>query len=366
MPIDQKTLEYRVRESWRVRACTAGLCVGAQTFLFGTGVAMPVTLNSAWIAALAVLPAAAWITAACRRTLNRVFSQDEPQKVRRGFRALHLLLALTLLFNCVFALSALVSFAEQTLIGQTRAAWSAALAVIAVFLCAFGGGTGVCRLCFALRWGMPLLLFLLIAAAVPKEIPVSLFPLLGAGPLPLGAAGLCMLGAASPALMLFLPPAELEVQKELARRCPVPDTRFFLWRVLAGAGVGVLLLFVASVCVTYESIAENGEWGARLRVIAGYQAHAGVRQMLLTALQAIVMALSAAVMLSSAEQALMRACPRAGRMHAGGIALSLLLAICLAALIVFGFDSALFAAPGLVLPVLILLIFNNRLGALPR
>ena len=117
MPNDQKTLEYRVRESWRIRACTAGLCVGAQTFLFGTGIAMPIALNSAWMAALAALPAAALVTAVCRRVLKQTYALEQPDRAGKGARALHVLLALTLLANCVFALSALVSFAQQSLIG---------------------------------------------------------------------------------------------------------------------------------------------------------------------------------------------------------------------------------------------------------
>lgn len=325
---------------------------------------MPVALNSAWIASLAVLPVAALITAVCRRVLGQSFSLTEPMERKGGFRALYALLVLVLIANCLLALSALVSFAEQTLIGQTRAVWSAALAVLAVFLCALGGGTGISRLSFALRWGLPVLLFVLIVVAAPMKTPVGLFPLFGAGAQPLGMAGLCMLGAASPALLLLLPPPELEEEGELARRCPVPETGFFLKRVLAGAAAGILLLFVACVCVTYESIAENGEWGARLRVIAGYQPREGVRQMLLTVLQAMAMVLSAASLLSSAEQALVRAFGRAARMHAGLLVLLLLLSACFAALVAFGFDTALFAAPELILPTLILLIFHRRLEAM--
>ena len=71
MPKDLKRIEYRVRESWHARACAAGMSVGAQVFLFGTGVAMPLTLNSAWMAAFGALPLAGLVAAACRKKSKR-------------------------------------------------------------------------------------------------------------------------------------------------------------------------------------------------------------------------------------------------------------------------------------------------------
>ena len=352
-----------MRACWRVRACAAGLCVGAQIFLFGSGIAMPVALGSAWIAALAALPAAALTTAVCRKKLDQDFLQREkehPRKDRRGSRILHALLALTLLLNAAFALGALVSLAEQTLLRQARAAWSMAVALAAAALCALTGGAP--RLCFALRWGLAALLLGLTAACVPMELPVGLFPILGAGPLPLGVAAVCMLGAASPLLMLMLPPPELALAGAAAQRCPLPETKFFLGRVLAGAAVGVLLLFVASVCTTYESIAESGEWGVRLRIVFGAQPHEGIPQTLLTVCQMIAVVLLAACMLGAAEQALVRAWPKAQKGRAGLAALTLLLALCLAALIVYGFTPALFIAPLLAVPLAVLLIFYRRMG----
>lgn len=366
MPNDQSVLEYRVRESWRSRACTAGLCVGVQTFILGTGVAMPIALNSTWIAALAVLPASALVAAICRRTLHRMFLQDVSVQKKRGCRTLHVLLSLTLLANAVLSLGALISFAGQTLTGQARGAWSEALTLLAVFLCAFSGGTGVSRLCFVMRWALPVGMVALVISAASLEMPVGLFPLLGMGPLQLGAAGICMLGAASPALLLLLPPPEMEELHDQALRCPVPETAFFLRRVLVGAGIGIALLFAAGVCVTYESIAENAQWGDRLRVIAGDQPREGVRQMLLTLLQTLAMALAAAAELSCAEQALVRAFGRMRDMRAGLLALSALAAACLVGLVVFGFDVALMLAPGLVLPMLILPMQSKRLGAFVR
>ena len=149
MPKDQTVTERRIFESWRARACTAGLCVGTQIFLFGTGLAMPVSLNSAWIAALIVLPFSALLTAiSCKKGVvcGRIMS-----------RAALILLALTLLANAVFAAAALVSFAEQTLLEQGRTLWIAAITVTSIFLCALSS-SGISWLCFALRWTLPVLM----------------------------------------------------------------------------------------------------------------------------------------------------------------------------------------------------------------
>ena len=108
----KQRLESRVRACWRVRACAAGLCVGTQIFLFGTGAAMPLALGGAWIAALAALPAAALVTAICRRALT------QPARAGRLAKALHLLLSATLLLHAALALAALVSLAGQTLMVQ--------------------------------------------------------------------------------------------------------------------------------------------------------------------------------------------------------------------------------------------------------
>ncbi len=91
-----------MRACWRVRGCAAGLCVGVQIFLLGTGVAMPLALGGAWIASLAALPMAALTAAVCRRALV------SPRRTGRLTAALHLLLALTLLLCAAFALCALV------------------------------------------------------------------------------------------------------------------------------------------------------------------------------------------------------------------------------------------------------------------
>ena len=349
------TLESRVRASWRVQACAAGLCAGTQVFLFGTGIAMPIALGGAWIASLAALPAAALTAAVCRRALTL------PQTHGRLTGALYFLLALTLLLNAAFTLCGLVSLAGQTLLVQARALWSAAVTLAAVALCALTGGAP--RLCFALRWMLPVLLALLTALCVPMEVPEGLFPILGAGVTELGAAAVCMLGAASPLLMLLLPPQALARGGEAAGRCPVPAAKFFVGRALAGAAAGVLLLLLAAGAnSTYEALLKSSGWGERLRIVFGGQMRGGVIQTLLTVCQMMAMALLAVCMLASAEQALLRALPKAKKGRAGLAALVLLLAGCMAALIVFGMTPALFAAPLLVLPTAALLILHKRLG----
>ncbi|MGN0775538.1 MAG: hypothetical protein ACI4MM_02555 [Candidatus Ventricola sp.] len=348
------TLESRVRASWRVQACAAGLCAGTQVFLFGTGIAMPIALCSAWIASLAALPMAALTAAVCRRALAL------PRRTGKLTGAPHLLLALTLLTNAALALSAMVSLAGQTLLVQARDLWSAAVALAAVALCALTGGAP--RLCFALRWVLPVLMLLLTAFCVPLEIPAGLFPILGAGGVPLAAAAVCMLGAASPLLMLLLPPQALERAGEAARRCPVPPAGFFVGRALAGTAAGVLGLLAASVCTAYEALLSSGGWGERLRIVFSAQPRGGVPQTLLTLCQLIAMALLAVCMLASAEQALLRVLPKAQKGRAGLAALVLTLAGCLAALVVFGVTPALFAAPLLVLPTAALLMLHRQMG----
>lgn len=350
--------DSRVRACWRVRGCAAGLCVGAQIFLLGTGVAMPLALGGAWIASLAALPMAALTAAVCRRALV------SPRRTGKRTAALYILLALTLLLCAAFALCALVSLAGQTLLVQARALWITAVALAVIALCALTGGAD--RLCFALRFMLPVLLALLTALCMPLELPAGLFPILGAGGLPLGVAAACMPGAVSPLLMLLLPPPELALAGEAAQRCPVPKTGFFLSRALAGAAAGVLLLFAASVCTTYESIADSSGWGARLRIVFGAQMRGSIAQTLLTVCQVIAMALLAVCMLASAEQALLRAIPKAKKGRAGLAALILMLAACLAALNVFGSAPALFAAPLLTLPTALLLTLHKRMGGKPQ
>lgn len=354
MQNDPARLESRVRASWRVRACAAGLCAGAQVFLFGSGVAMPIALTSAWIAALIALPAAAVTVILCRRALTL------PARPGKFTAALHLLLAVTLLGNAAFALCALIRLTGQTLLVQSRALLISATALAAAALCALTGGAF--RLCFTLRWALPALLVLLTAVCMPFEQPAGLFPLLGAGGVPLLTAAVCMLGSVSPLLLLLLPPPDLTRAGEAAQRCPVPRARFFLLRVLPGAAAGVLLLFAASVCTTYESILSSSGWGARLHIVFGAQTHGSVPQALLVLLQTAAIALLAVCTLDAAEQALLAALPALRKGRVGLCILVGLLAVCLAALNVLGFTPALFAAPLLALPAAALLLLHRRMG----
>lgn len=345
-------LRGRVHAAWRTRACSAALAAGAQVFLLGSGVAMPLCLNSAWIASLAALPACAAVVWGCRRALLR---GPEPLPCRAGY----VLLALTLDAGAALALAALVSLAEHSLLTQAQTLWSAGAAFTAALLCAISRSTGVSRLCFALRWALPLAVALLTAASFPSEFPAGLFPLLGTGALPLGLSCICMLSSALPVLMLLLPPPELETIDGALRVDWIPDTRFFLRRVLTGAASGCVMLFVLSVCSTYESIAAQHTWGQRLRILA--QPREGVAQALLAVCQLLALLLLAASLLCAAEQALLRAQPALARLRMGLLLPAAFLALCLFALIVSGLDKALLIAPWLTLPgVLCLFLLRRR------
>lgn len=337
----------------------AGVCVGAQVFLFGTGIALPIALNSAWIAALFALPCAALVTLLCRRALaRRLCSSGEGASARPGAAA-SLLLCLTLAANAALAAAALVNLAEQTLLAQARVSYSAAVTVLALLLCALSGGTGIARLCFALRWALPAALAVLILLSLPGTRIVGLFPILGAGALPLGVSALCMAGAASPALLLLLPPPELEQAGEAALRCPLPGAGFFVRRVLLGALCGVGLLLCLCACATYESIAAMDTWGERLRLFGAERP--GLAQTLLTLGQMIAMLLLGASALCASAQAA-RAVPALRRYRLDLLLPTALIAAALGAMIVFGFQSALFCAPCLIVPTVLCAIIYGKTG----
>ena len=352
-------LRRRVYAAWRTRACAAAFSAGAQVFLLGCGVAMPLCLNSAWIASLAALPACAAAVWASRRALLRNTERAggaEPLP----YRARYVLLALTFASCAALALAALVSLAEQSLLTQAKTLWSAGAAAAAALLCALSRSTGVSRLCFALRWALPAAVALLTAVSVPLGTPTGLFPLLGAGPLSLAVACACMLCAALPVLMLLLPPPELESINGALSGDLIPDTGFFLRRVLLGAAFGCALLFTLSGCSTYESIAAQHTWGQRLRILSSGQPREGVAQALLTVCQMFILLLLAVNMLCCAEQALLRAQPKLARMRAGLLIPAALLTLCLLALIIFGMDKALFIAPWLALPGALCLLLPGK------
>jgi len=328
--------EQRIRAAWSTRACAAGLCMGAQVFLAGCAVGMPLALSSAWLAALPSLGFGAWLTLRCHRALLRPGRQT---------RICGFLLFITLLASAAFALSSITGFAAQTLVRQASPLWIEAAALAGAVLCALSGGTGAARLCFALRYILSVLLLGLSVVDLPIRVPVGLFPILGAGAGPLGAAALAMLFGAAPALMLMLPPPELDAIAESDRR--TPDASFFLLRLLAGALAGVALLFLASACTTYESIAQSASWGARLRMASGNQPHEGIVQMLLSLAKLTAMLLLSVNMICACVQALGLAFPRfAGRQMALAVC-AVLLAGALLVQAIFGDAPVLLMTPAI-------------------
>ena len=329
----------RILSSWRTRAVAAGWCVGAQIFLAGCSVGMPLSLNGTWLAALAAPPFCAWLVLRCRR---RLYAAQH-----HAHSSAYLLLAISLLSSGAFACTSLVGFASQTLVQQSRPIWTEAAALLGVLFCALGGGTGTARLCFALRWAAAVLVLCLSLTSVPMRMPVGLFPILGAGAEPLGLSALCMLFGAAPALMLMLPPPELE---NTPSQRFVPPAGFFLARVLPGALIGILLLFLTGTCTTYESIARSSEWGARLRMAAGNQPHEGVLQMILILTKLTAMVLLSSNMICAAQQALGLAIPTLRRKGASLIAAGCLLAAALAVPLLFGDAPLLVASPLITIP----------------
>lgn len=331
------THKRRIHAAWRTRACAAGLCMGTQIFLAGCAVGMPLALSSAWLAAIPALPFGAWLVMRCHRALL----QPAPAGIRLRIRSFALFAAL--LGCAAFALASMTGFAAQTLTQQARALWIETTTILAAVLCARSSGTGAARLCFALRYALPALVLGLSVAALPLRVPSGLFPILGAGAGPLGLAALSMLFGAAPALMLMLPPPELdEIQ---ARNEEIPDLRFFLVRVLPGALVGICALFLTSACTTYESIAQSSEWGARLRMAAGSQPHEGMLQMTLTLAKLMAMLLLSVNMLCASQQALSISLPRLGSQYAGLTVSAALLSGVLLVQSVYGDRPLLVGAP---------------------
>ena len=345
----------RVLASWRARAAGASVAVGAQVFCVGTGVLMPVSLNAAWLAALPAVPAAALLALCVRRALKA--QRTRGGEVRPLARALRALLALTLLTCGVAQCTALAALAQQTLVTQARAAFALLCALPAAALCAQGQGLGAGRLAFALRWKLPLALFVLTAAALAWEDSAGLFPLLGMGAGPLARAMLCAPGGAVPALLLLLPPPELT--QEQLDACPLPGGWFFAWRAALGAAVGVALLFAAALCSSYETLAELTLWGERMRLLSTGRPREGLAQTALSLTQAMALLLGAAALLGGAVQAARGALAggrmageRAGRI--ASVACALLAVLAAWTLVEQGFDGARLAMPLLALPALVL------------
>lgn len=350
----QSAAAQRIRAAWRMRACAAGMAAGAQVFLLGTGVARPLCLNAAWIAGLAAIPACALTAVACRRALMH-------RRGKRLCRWLHGLLALSFSVDAAFAAAALASLAEQSLLPQTPAVHSLLMTCVAIAVCVLPGSAGCVRLAFALRFALPVLLALL---CVPVLVPAGgrgLFPILGTGAAQAFLGAGVMLGAAFPVLMLLYPPPEIRDMADWEAYA-VPDTAFFVRRVLLGTACGAALLLAVTLGGTYESMAAQYTWGERLMIAAGSRPSAGLPQTGIVLLQIPAIALLGANMLLAGAQA--AECAFAP-LRAGRVSLALgclVFAAAAAALLITGFDAALLCAPVLLAVLGLALLFHRRLG----
>lgn len=335
MQKDEAKTKRRVLASWRMQACSAGLCAGAQVFLTGAGLAVPLCGNSAWIASLAAIPACALAAGICRSLLAR-------RKMGRIGAALS---AAAYFLAAVFVCASLVSLAERSLLPQARAMDIAALTAALAALCA-ACGAGVFRMCFLLRAALPVVLVACAAASLPDRSLSGVFPLLGAGAGPLALSALLMAaGGCAPMLLLVLPPPELEGRAEAF----VPGAGFFARRAAAGAGIGCALLFLLCGGGTAQALMGADSWGDRLAMIAGGGAHQGLADTALLLALCVSAALFAACMLQAGARALRHAFPRMGE-RAWLIVFSLSLLAALAFFTARGMDAALVAAPLAALP----------------
>ena len=288
----------RVLAVWRVRAAAAALCVGAASYALCAGAAMPLCLSSAWMASLAVWPAAA-LAAVCAR---RVLLRGGPG------RGLCALLAATLLICAAFSYMALVSLVRETLLPLARISFVAQASAAGILLCCISGSRGAPRLAFALRYVLPALLLAFSLRAAGSSGMEGVFPLLGAGAGQTGIAALCMLPAALPALQLCLYPVELE-----GMNAEIPKAGFFARRLLLGAGAASALLFLLSLCSPYTVIAGKHSFGERMIVLSSGVPREGVIGTLTTLLQAAALALCAVNALLFAAEAAVRALRFKGR-----------------------------------------------------
>ena len=163
-------------------------------------------------------------------------------------------------------------------------------------------------------------------------------------------SGLRGLSAGSPALMLFLPPQELETP------APVPKAGFFALRVILGGLFGVLTLAALSLCNPYELLRDQHVWGARMTILSSARPREGLVQALLTLAQLFALLIGAVSTLCAAAQALGRAFARIQPLSLWLCALGALGLLLAAAF--FGMDVLLCASPLLLLPEGILLVWS--------
>ena len=163
-------------------------------------------------------------------------------------------------------------------------------------------------------------------------------------------AALLGLSAGSPALMLFLPPQELETP------APVPKAGFFALRVVLGGLFGVLTLAALSLCNPYALLRDQHVWGARMTILSSARPHEGLVQALLTLAQLFALLIGAVSTLCAAAQALGRAFSKIQPLSLWLCALGALGLLLAAAF--FGMDVLLCASPLLLLPEGILLVWS--------
>ena len=343
--------EQRVRAAWRARACAAGVATGAMIFSAGAGLAIPICLNAATLSTPPVLLLSALIAWRAQRVLRKPKRCEDSAFTR----ILWGLLALTLALCAAYLICAQIALAEQTLLVQARVGWIALTTLIALGLCALSGGIAVARMCFLVRWVLPFLLITLGAKALQKGTPIGLFPVLGTGLAPLGLSSLCMLCAATPALLL-LAPADGQGGPEL-----VPPARFFVLRVLAGGLMGALLLLSLTLCNTYDTLLSQTVWGERMLVTCTHEPRLGIPQMALILSQLLGLGLGISALLCAAEQAAGRTVkPLRTRPRALGACL-LIATVTVFTMIRHGLDRTVYIAPALLAPALLLLLFSGML-----
>ena len=285
----------RVRAAWRVHAASVAATFGASVFALGALVALPLCLNSAWLSALAALPAAALAGCMARRLL-----------LRRGSlpRAWVACLALTQLAVAAFLFFAVVALARETLLPLARGSFIWLVSGGFLLLGALLGAKGAAQLSFAQRFALPALMLALAIRTLTAGDGAGLFPLFGAGAAETGLSALGVLPAALAALGLALPPPVLAPLDGEAYRRSVPGAGFFVRRLCAGAAVAVLLLLAISLCSTYEGIAGMRTWGQRMIILSYSAPREGIPGMLLTLLQVTALALAAVNALLFAVRAL--------------------------------------------------------------
>jgi len=340
----------RVAALFKTRACAAGLCAGVQVFLLGTGAAMTLSLNAAWLSALIAPPAAAAAAALGRGQLVRSLGDARPARVQG------LLAALSLFVCCIFAVSALISLAEQTFLSQAKTVFIVLCALTFLFVCASGGEAGAARAAYMLRLLPALLLGALLTGVARRGGADGLFPLLGTGAGTLALSLAAMLSGAAPLLLVSLVPGEGVCIEE----ADVPGAGFFALRAGVGAALGALFLLAVTLASSHETLAGADAWGMRLRLFGAEGAQEGLLFALLTLVQSALILLHASLMLLGAASALSHAFPAAGRHHAGLWLLSALAAAVLLMLTVLGFDLAIRAGALCSLPTAAALLRRKK------